>query len=72
MNKITINKKGSVSLIVIIICFVIVMLLAGIYMSNINKINTSKEQEKYIKESYNQEVQIEDIYKKVEGANNEN
>lgn len=72
MNKIINDKKGSVTLVVIIICFIIVIVLAGIYMSNINKINNTDEQERYIKDSYNQESQMEDIYKKVEGANNEN
>lgn len=72
MNKIINDKKGLVTLVVIIICFIIVIVLAGIYMSNINKINNTDEQERYIKDSYNQESQMEDIYKKVEGANNEN
>ena len=39
---------------------------------NINELNNSKEKERIIREEYNQETDMEEIYQKVEGAENEN
>lgn len=72
MNKKSRSEKGSITLLIIVLCILITIVLLGIYVSNMNKLNNILEQEKHIRDSYNQDSQIESVYQKVEGVNNEN
>ena len=57
------GEKGAITLFVLLACLFLIFILSGIYISNVNKMQTQEQEVKQIQENYAKEVEdIDDIY----------
>lgn len=57
------GEKGAITLFVLLVCLFFIFTLSGIYISNVNKMQTQEQEVKQIQENYAKEVEdIDDIY----------
>lgn len=60
------QEKGAITLFVLIACLFFVLVLAGVYLFTLNKIQTQEQNLKQIQENYSREVtRVDEIYEEM-------
>ena len=51
------GEKGAITLFILLACLFLIFILSGIYISNVNKMQTQEQEVKQIQENYAKEVE---------------
>ena len=63
------NERGAITLFVLIACLFFVFILTGVYVYNLNKMQTQEQQIRQIQENYARDIDnIDEIYEELSGA----
>ncbi len=60
------KENGVITLFVLLACLFIALILIGVYLSNLNRLQVQEQDVKQIQENYAKEINdVEEIYKKL-------
>ena len=60
------KENGAITLFVLLACLFIALILIGVYLSNLNRLQVQEQDVKQIQENYAKEINdVEEIYKKL-------
>ena len=60
------REKGAISLFVLIVCLFFVLILMGVYLSNINRLQVQEQEVQQIQDNYAKELdRVDEIYEEI-------